>query len=179
MSVSIKMSARDKASFNKDIKEYAKFLNVSALKGLEASAQNIRNTAVKLVNENSSDTGLLKNSIKIDRSVKGVRSIGTHTGYGLYIEFGRRPGKPPPYRDLIKWVKRKKIAGSYSIKTRKRSGSKKRQDKENIGLAIAIAKSIGKKGTKAKPFLMPAFQREKKRIMFEVKKAINNAKPKR
>ena len=163
MSVSIKMSARDKASFNKDIKEYAKFLNVSALKGLEASAQNIRNTAVKLVNENSSDTGLLKNSIKIDRSVKGVRSIGTHTGYGLYIEFGRRPGTWPKVDDLKRWVRR-------NLKVNK---------KQLDWVTYNVGKKIYEKGTKAKPFLMPAFQREKKRIMFEVKKAINNAKPKR
>lgn len=49
-----------------------------------------------------------------------------------FAKYGRGPGKPPPINAIEEWVKRKGIVSASDAK----------------GTAIAIAKSIGKNGTK-------------------------------
>jgi len=66
-----------------------------------------------------------------------------------FAKYGRGPGKPPPIGPIEAWVSKKGIVGP--------NGSTK-------GAAIAIAKSIGKKGTKnyvpnAPDALTEAFQK--------------------
>lgn len=54
-------------------------------------------------------------------------------GHIQYAKYGRGPGKPPPIDPIMQWVSQKGIvSGKRNIK----------------GAAIAIAKSIGEKGTK-------------------------------
>ncbi len=50
-----------------------------------------------------------------------------------FAKYGRGPGKPPPIDPIMQWVQQKGIVKSST---------------EAKGAAIAIAKSIGKKGTK-------------------------------
>lgn len=50
------------------------------------------------------------------------------------------------------WVNRKGITGTYSVKTRKRTGSKSVQSSQNKSAAFAIALSILKHGIKPHPY---------------------------
>ena len=157
MSVSIKMSARDKASFNKDIKQYAKKLEISRDNALDTLALYIQHTAMNILEKNgTNNVGRLKTSIEFHTPRKGTRRIGTTVGYGMYIEFGKRPGTWPKVDDLKRWVRRK-------LKVNK---------KQLDWVTYNIGKKIYERGTKAQPFLMPAFQREKKRMILEIRKAI-------
>lgn len=66
---------------------------------------------------------------------------------------------------LTLWVKRKGLAGTYSVKTRKRTGNKQVRADQDKQTAIAIAISILKKGINPQPFMIPAYEKEKPRFL--------------
>lgn len=71
------------------------------------------------------------------KSVKGVVGVGSGAPYGLVVEVGRKPGKQPPIVPIKKWA-RIKLG--------------------NEGAAFAIARKIGRSGTKGQPFMLPALK---------------------
>jgi len=96
--------------------------------------------------------------------------------YSAVIELGRRPNqKPPPYRVLIPWVRRH-ITASHTLKSGPRKGqtiARKVRGDAAIGIAIAIAKSIGKKGQKGKFVLRDAEDKIVEFIKAEVEDALS------
>ena len=96
--------------------------------------------------------------------------------YSGVIEVGRRPNsKPPPYRVLIPWVQRH-ITASHTLKSGPRKGqtiARKVRGDAAIGIAIAIAKSIGKKGQKGKFVLRDAEDKIVEFIKAEVEDALS------
>lgn len=150
---------------------------LSVLKGVQditsGVAEEMRSDAQDNIDRKGAvNEGILKNSIEV-RSKKKNNSflfeIGSWLNYAFYVEFGRRPGKRPPIRDIQRWVKRKGLAGRYGVKSRKRLGSKSQRDKEDLQLAFAIANSIAQNGVKARPFLFPAFAKARKKYILELK----------
>ena len=131
----------------------------------------------------ASDEGLLRNSISSKSSDLEV-SIVANTDYAAYVEFGTRkfaseyvstlPSDWQEYASkfrgagggsfdeflyrLVLWVKRKGIAGTYSVKTKRRTGKRKNFDAEDLQAAYLIARKILRDGIQAKPFLYPAFR---------------------
>lgn len=119
------------------------------------------------------DEGRLRNAITyIPRSPLSFEIVA-QVYYAAYMEFGTRgnyraiPGTEAiaqqfkgraggTFEEMLKaiteWVRRKGITGTYSVKTRRRTGNKARQAKENQGAAWAIAVSILKNGVKAQPY---------------------------
>lgn len=70
-------------------------------------------------------------------------SLGSPMPYARAWEYGRPPGKQPPSAPLALWAKR--ILGvSY---------------KESKSVGFLIARSIGRKGRKARPFLRPSLEK--------------------
>lgn len=69
----------------------------------------------------------------IGGGIEGIVRVGAP--YGRFVEEGRRPGKMPPVEELRGWARRHGIPeqGVY-----------------------ALARAIGKRGTKAQPFFWPA-----------------------
>ena len=55
-------------------------------------------------------------------------------------------------RMIVRWVKRKGITGTYSVKTRRRTGNKVNQIAEDYSAAWPIAMSILKNGVNPHPF---------------------------
>lgn len=100
-------------------------------------------------------------------------SITAQTFYAPFMEFGTK-GKYQPIpgteniaaafkgykggdfmellRNIVRWVKRKGIAGTYSVKTQRRKGSKINQLAEDYSAAWPIAMSILKYGVRPHPF---------------------------
>lgn len=67
--------------------------------------------------------------------------IGPSVAYGIVIERGRRPGAaPPPVAALRPWARRRGIPD---------------------GALFQVARAIGRKGTKARPFMRPAFDQQR------------------
>ena len=72
----------------------------------------------------------------------GSRLVGArvvaHAHYSLFVETGRRPGKMPPPDALAGWARRHGLGG----------------------LEFVIARAIGKRGIRPRPFFGPAVHRE-------------------
>lgn len=146
MKVDIKITAAEQRRLRKQVQEMAKVLGKRSGHILDEVAQDIRSGAINILrSQKTNNTGRLGNSITIQKTRFGARRVATDTGYGLYVEFGRPPGKWPPRNRLERWAKRKLgLSG-----------------KEAKNAAFLIARKIGKEGTKAQPFLRPAYQRER------------------
>lgn len=130
----------------------------AALKVFKRTALNILSESIRNLQRNGNiATGkLLKNGrFKKMPSGRGYEII--YDGYASAIEFGRKAGTFPPIEDIEQWVKRKGIATGKAIKS----------------VAFLIAKSIFRNGTKAHPFLAPAYNKYEKNIYTEIIKEIN------
>ena len=108
----------------------------------------VKNRARELV---PVDTGSLRRSIR-DIVQVGTREVVGRVGptepYGAPVEFGTRPHFPP-VQALERWANKRGI--------------------NPWALAIAISR----RGTRPQPFLIPAFEQLKNRILEEFKKAID------
>jgi len=140
------------------------------------------------------DEGLLKNAIgsiseQIGDTV-GV-TIFVNADYAAFVEFGTRKfaaayvatlpqdwktfaaqykGKTSgTFQELVarivKWVSRKGISGTYSVKTQKRTGNKLDKYAEDYKVAYVIARSILINGIKPHPFLFPAFEKNRVQLI--------------
>lgn len=111
----------------------------------------------------SQDTRRLAGSIHHTITGTGLAlegAVGPSLRYGVVVERGRRPGaKMPPVAALIPWVRRHRLAGVYSPSTKRRRGSKVTQAQQDFRVALNIARAIGRRGIKARPFLVPAYKR--------------------
>ena len=114
--------------------------------------------------------------------------------YAAYMEFGTggrvkipvgfeqyaaqfKGGKGGTFKDMVlaiaQWVKRKGITGTYSVKTQKRTGNKATRQSQDMQAAYAIAISILKKGIKPQPFMIPAYETEKPKLIARLKKTFS------
>ena len=84
-----------------------------------------------------------------------------------YSKFSSLLGNYKQFIEAIKgWVKRKGIrAGTYSIKTRRRSGSKSKKASEDNALVMGIVFAILRNGVKARPFFFKQRARVKKEFI--------------
>jgi HK97 gp10 family phage protein len=180
----------------------SKKVEAQVVQEFNASALKIQSDAKKNVPVN---LGTLRNSIQLTSATNGnkiIYTVGTSVSYAPYIEFGT-PGTqskenlkiPAGYEDfamqfkgksqgkfkdmvlaLAEWVTKQGIVASYSIKTQRRTGNKKNNAKKDLSAAWAIAISIIRKGVRAHPYLIPAFEAEKINLRKKIKDIIRNAK---
>jgi HK97 gp10 family phage protein len=148
---------------------------------INASALKIQSDAKKLAPVN---LGTLRNSIYKDEVSKSpneyIVMIGSTAKYAPYIEFGTggKVSIPNGYNDyaaqfrnkssgkfkdmvlaLTEWVQKKGIASG----------------KQSKSVAYAIALSILRKGLRPQPFLIPAFETEKGKLIQRIQKILKNA----
>lgn len=144
------------------------------------------------------DEGFLRNSITFDKQPLSVEII-VAADYAAYVEFGTRgfaaayvAGLPANWqafaasfrgggggsfaemlRRITEWVHRKGITGTYSVKTRKRTGNKEAIKSEDKSVAYVIALSILRKGIKPHPFLFPAIENNLPELKNNLKTQLN------
>lgn len=141
--IKMTLSSREIKKVNRAIKRYGVNLENDLKDETQKSLLDLAANAKQNVKDNDSiSTSRLINSITTSSNAdrKGGFVI-VNAVYGYWVEFGRKAGGFPPLAPLVAWV-RKKITSDI---------------KEAKGIAFLIARSIAKNGTKAKPFLMPAF----------------------
>ena len=119
------------------------------------------------------DQGALRGSITYYPAGPMKYEIVAQKFYAPFMEFGTK-GKYTPIpgteaiaaefkgykggdfmellRMIVRWVKRKGITGTYSVKTRRRTGNKINQFAEDYSAAWPIAMSILKNGVNPHPF---------------------------
>lgn len=169
-----------------------KAVNASLL----ASAQDIRSDAISRVPINE---GRLKNSIKAGRLEDGNGAqVSVNVNYGAYIEFGtgkkvnksltnrypqaaavaRNLPKAGNFKDMVNalesWVRLKGLAGTYSTKTKRRTGSKAKKVQQDRQLAYAIAIRILQNGIESQPYFFPAYEKEQRNIVKDAGRALSN-----
>lgn len=177
------------------LKKYAGKLNgkmKSAVNDeLNATALAIETKAKQLAPKNY---GQLAQSIEVTKRYLD-KDVNVIAGYAAYVEFGTgtQVRVPAEWRDyaaqfkgktgetwreflkaLVDWVRKKGLAGTYSVKTQKRTGKKNLRDLEDIEVAYAIMRSILAKGIKPHPFLFPAFKEATNGIEERIVKALED-----
>lgn len=105
------------------------------------------------------DTGLMAQSIGFAVAEDGKRVLVGPSPATLArtaaMEEGRRPGaRCPPVSALAAWARRKGLLGGFTAAGRRRRVPN--EEKALLGLAFALAKSIARKGIKARRFFRRA-----------------------
>lgn len=151
---------------------------------LNQAGQMVERTAKEnLTANNSVAFGHLRASIGSQMTATAdsiVVQVGTNlgqtrnrrVGYGPAVEFGTVP-HAVPLDDLYQWVRVKKMAGKYALKTRRRMGNKAQQLQEDMTLAREIQMKIRFSGTRAQPYLLPAMDSNREEIVDLVDKAVD------
>ena len=147
---------------------------------ISASALNIQSGAKRLAPVNF---GQLRNSIylkeqKVEKGI--VFTVGAKASYAPYVEFGTggKVSIPAGFEELASGFKGKK-AGTFKDMVQaltlwvKRKGIGGGKDKS---IAYAIAISILKKGMRSQPFLIPAFETEKPKMIKNILNVLKNVK---
>ena len=107
-------------------------------------------------------TGNLRASGKVQKVDEKTLDVGffssdvENKGYARYVEYGRKPGKMPPPDILEAWAY-KKFRLSH---------------KEARSMAWALARSIAKKGTKARPYFEPAVESGWRKMIDKIAKIV-------
>jgi HK97 gp10 family phage protein len=142
---------------------------------INASALKIENQAKRMAPVNF---GQLRNSIALTKDGDLTYTVAANASYAPYVEFGTGPQVNVPadfksyaqqfkgksggkFRDMVEaltlWVKRKGIGNG----------------KNDKGLAYVIALSILRKGMRPQPFLIPAYEMEKPKLIQRLNKLLN------
>lgn len=137
---------------------------------LRESADKIRKNAAK---DAPGDVGKLRNSIVVVKNTDLNYEVIVQNSYAAFQEWGTKgktsvPGELQSYAAQFKglkgtgtvspvdalqaWVKRKGIAGTYSVKTRRRTGNAATKEKQDRALAFVIWRHIKKFGVTPHPF---------------------------
>jgi hypothetical protein len=142
------------------------------------------------------DQGSLKRSISYFKQREFEYSVIAQIFYSPFIEFGTKgkyrpiPGteaiaaafkgyKGGNFQQMLKaiaaWVKRKGIAGRFSVKTRRRIGSKATQQSEDLKAAWPIALSILRNGINPHPYFFKQSEIVWPKMVERIKRQIETA----
>jgi hypothetical protein len=104
----------------------------------------------------------------LTNSIRAIRENDLHwhvapgVNYGTWVEGGRMPMRKTGTRNgLLEWIKLKVAPGA--------SG------KELDRLGFVIARAIGRRGIKPQPFMAPAFEARKQRVVDMASRAMRDA----
>jgi hypothetical protein len=194
MSASVKITGLKavQVEFEKLAKNLPKDVDGIVSKGIK----NMVRDAQKDVANNSFDEGNLSKGIEPKKNGFADYSMVSNASYSPYIEFGTKGNyQPIPgidasefkgkgskeggkgfFENILAWVKRKRIAGTYSVKTRRRTGKKADRERENEQVAWAIYLSIQKHGIKAHPFFFKQGDKHGPEIIKQIEQLVKQVK---
>jgi hypothetical protein len=180
-----------------DIEKYGDFTTNLFLQELNKWAAEVTTIAKQKAPVNN---GKLRQSISADYASKTdmTAKVSVLVNYAAYVEFGTRsyagnyvnslPNDWQTYASqfkgkgaggtmdefllaIMEWVKDKGLAGTYSVKTQRRTGSKgASRNFEDAQVAYPIALAILRKGIKPHPYLYPAFNEASQNLKERLKK---------
>lgn len=97
-----------------------------------------------------------------------------YAAYAAQFKTGSK--KFPPIKVIAEWVKRKGLAGTYSIKTKRRTGNKATREKQDLQVAYLIARAIFINGVHPHPFMIPALIAQAPKINRDLTALLNKLK---
>jgi hypothetical protein len=127
--------------------------------------------------EDGFEVAVLKNyAVYMEAGTKGnFKPFPGSEGYVSSFKPSGTKSNIGPIDALTGWVHRKGLAGTYSVKTHRRTGNKATQSVQDRQLAYLIYRSIKKYGVKAHPFLFPAFFEVGDRLKDRIKNIVAQA----
>ena len=87
--------------------------------------------------------------------------------HSIFVELGRKPGKMPPLKPIIEWVKIKKIGGR-GLGRNKKGQFKSLGSAKIKAIAIAVQRKIARKGTKGRYVFLRTVPIMAKRLPLEI-----------
>lgn len=179
------------SQFQKKLKDLPVKVQKEVAGEIEDSARKINSKQVKAV---PIDEGGLKQGIGFKKTKPLEYELFSSKHYSPFMEFGTKSRKVIPaelqdyakqfnlkgpnigfdafFQIILDWVHRKGIAGRFSVKSKKRVGSKSKQLEEDFEVAWPIALSILKKGVHPHPFFFQPFFDERKALVDRVRKIV-------
>jgi len=132
----------------KTLEEVSREVQKATLNTAADAQQNVKDNG-------SISTSLLINSIssKFDK-LRNVGEVIVGAAYGAYLEYGRKAGGFPPLAPLETWIKKKGI---------------ETDPKKIKSVAFLIGRSIAANGTKARPYLIPAWKKNANLLVENIK----------
>lgn len=122
-------------------------VEVALWRGAEEVARSAKRNAPKAFST-------LANSIKADKLGPLHYRVSPHVNYGPFVEYGRLPGKMPGTANgLMEWIKQKTGLSGTDLDRK----------------TFVIARAIGKKGIRPRPYMKPAFDAHRDRIVERVR----------
>lgn len=183
-----------KADINKAVKAYADKVEGIVDDELTGAVNEI---ATKAKQKAPKDQSHLSSSIHTDIDQRLQKEVDVDAFYAPYMEFGtgqkvKVPDEWATYasqfkgkqgnkgldellENLIEWVRRKGLAGTYSVKTQRRTGNKGSYLIQDAEVAYAIFLSIIRKGINPHPFLYPAYKEVVAGLAQRIQNKIDNA----
>lgn len=179
------------AKLESKLKDVEKKISFDIGKEISNSALRIEKQAKRNAPVN---LGTLRQSIHATSKDQLTHYVEVGASYGAYVEFGTggkvsipsgyeqyaatfKGGKSGTLNDMIAaltlWVKRKGLAGTYSIKSGRRLGNKQTKANQDEKLARFLAIRILQKGIRAQPYLIPAYEAEKPKLIERLKKILD------
>ena len=151
-------------------------INALAEEGLQRIGLDILADAQRELKANDNiATSKLINSGVVRKVENGVIEVIFRADYAANIEQGQKAGTIVGINALMQWIKKKGILDLFSIRTHKRAKRGDDYERRLKGLAFAIRKTIQRRGTKAQPYLYPAFRKNQSRVTRILSNAIRKA----
>lgn len=157
---------------------------------VEGAANMFRRNAIK---DAPADTRFLGGEISVNKVGELTYEVVSGAEYSAYMEFGTKGNYRPiegidasefqgkgtgTFKEMINnlanWVHRKGIAGTYSVKTRRRTGNKINQIAEDYQVAYLIARKILKEGVKPHPFFFKQIPDTQKRLRSKIENVLSD-----
>jgi HK97 gp10 family phage protein len=140
------------------------------------------------------DEARLKQSITVTEPKSLTFEVVAQTSYAGYLEFGTKTktvippglesiasqlkgpsgGQGNPIDALQQWVKRKGIAGTFSVKTRRRLGNKATKEQQDKQAAFIIWQKIRKYGIRPQPYFFKQMEPAEGRLRQRLAAIIND-----
>jgi len=171
----------------KQIQDAIKRIDEKATKGLSDEMATASTNIQKAAKRNApGNFGKLRQSIQVDTGNTLFKSVFSTVAYAPYVEFGTKKkvnipsgwetfaaqykgkGKGDYYdflQAILLWVKRKKLAQKTNAATGRRSTKKS----DLLKVAESVAWHIIKNGVKPQPFMIPAYEAEKPKLIKRLK----------
>jgi HK97 gp10 family phage protein len=142
---------------------------------INASALKIQSSAKRLAPVNF---GQLRNGIGLVRDNDLTFSVESKASYSAYVEFGTggKVSVPTDFTAYAQQFKGKKggkfkdMVDALTLWVRRKGIGNGKNDK---GVAFVIARSILQKGLRPQPFLIPAYENEKPKLIQRLKKLLD------
>lgn len=100
--------------------------------------------------------------------------VGSNLAYAPFVVLDTKPHWPP-LAPILEWVRRNRLAGKYSVGTRRRIGRRATREREDLRVAWAIRRKISRVGTKGDQSLIRGITDNSERIVTLIGEGVTGA----